>query len=900
VTVDLDSVTLPSALQSIAWEAGLHVFVGENILRHGGRVSLHLRATPVDDAFAKALKGTGLKAKIVEENVAFVSLGESASDSASQGIITGVVTDAVTKQPLQGVLILLDEAKRGITTDNNGAFRFANVSAGSHIVHARKLAYARWSQSFAVTAGESTVAKIALETCVNTLDQVVVTGTVVPTELKAVPNAITIITGKELQDRGVTRIYELFRGDVPGLFVNRIGQVEAINPTGAIGITARGSTNLSAGSRYGIVGEQLKTYVDGVEMANSGYLGMIDPNNIDRIEIITGPQASTIYGSNAINGVMQVFTKRGMSSRPQLTLSLQNSWTQNNLSSALAPNHEAVGDLSGVEGRLNYRVGGDWVSQGSWVPAISTQTMSGSAGARVNLGALTTDASLRWMQSSNRSKGEDQFLVHVRDATGLGGNDYYGTGTGPIPDDNFGKTTDDAVSFSATYTPIPQWSQTLTLGNDATTSFRQQFSRTFSNPSDTGYSMHQDPTQRVTASYSTTVHLTVTTMAAVILTVGADESHSTYESLGGQYLQVPGGQLVSTAPSGWGYSRGQAREHGGFLQSQVGLWDELFLTYGVRAVYNPNIGKAQNPNFEPRYGIAMSHDFGGVTAKLRASYGTATRPPQLGDKDGQQQGALGPYLMQYWGIPFNRLPNPDLVPESQQGGEGGLELYMGNRGSIQVTRYNQTVDNLIIEALIDTVNLLPIWQAQYGSTCCWAHITQKLNIGSVRNEGWEARGTFNLGPFATNGTFSWNKSRLIGITPKYRWQFPQFVVGATFASIPEHTWALGVTYLHGGTRISYNLQGQGIVLATSDATYLDRVGLDYRLNLNKPRMAIPDAYSEVYPGFAIGDLNVSQQFTTRVEGVLQMHNLTNSYKSDIIPTEAQAGRQTGLGLRIRW
>jgi hypothetical protein len=53
------------------------------------------------------------------------------------------------------------------------------------------------------------------------------------------------------------------------------------------------------------------------------------------------------------------------------------------------------------------------------------------------------------------------------------------------------------------------------------------------------------------------------------------------------------------------------------------------------------------------------------------------------------------------------------------------------------------------------------------------------------------------------------------------------------------------------------------------------------------------------PGFALGNLNVSQQFTPRIEALLDLSNVTNSYKSDIGPFEAQSGRTTSLGVRVR-
>src|SRR5205807_6615774 len=66
----------------------------------------------------------------------------------------------------------------------------------------------------------------------------------------------------------------------------------------------------------------LKTDIDGVQIANSVFLNDIDPAMIDHVEIVRGPEASTLYGAQAINGVMQVFTKkRTLATAPRLTAS---------------------------------------------------------------------------------------------------------------------------------------------------------------------------------------------------------------------------------------------------------------------------------------------------------------------------------------------------------------------------------------------------------------------------------------------------------------------------------------------------------------------------------------------------------------------------------------------------
>src|SRR5687767_4501158 len=189
---------------------------------------------------------------------------------------------------------------------------------------------------------------ITLDVSANALEQVVVTGTVVATELKAVPSAITVVTAKQIEERGITRIDQLFRGDIPGLFAMNLGSGALLDE---VTMFSRGATagGRSVGTERGT--NPIKTYIDGVEMSDYKYMSQIDPASIERIEILTGPQASTIYGSNAINGVMQIFTKLGTGNKPQLTFNIISGIAENNFSSHVAPSHITDGRVSGTEGR---------------------------------------------------------------------------------------------------------------------------------------------------------------------------------------------------------------------------------------------------------------------------------------------------------------------------------------------------------------------------------------------------------------------------------------------------------------------------------------------------------------------------------------------------------------------
>jgi len=905
IAIDVTKAPLRRVLSDIARQAGLHPVLVKDAALLARPVTMHVKGMPVGDAFATALAGTGLAAVISGEHVVFV---DQAGETEAQGEIAGVVHDAKTQRPIEGVSVSVDNATKAVVSGRDGRFRIPNVADGEHVIHFRKVGYVKTTRTVTVTDGQATSLDVGLELSVNALEQVVVTGTVVPTELKAVPNAITIVTGKELEQRGVTRIYELFRGDVPGLFTSRTGQAGAVNP-GQVGVLSRGSTQLTGGGNAGVDpnNEGIKTYVDGVELANKSYLGMIDPSSIDRIEIITGPQASTIYGSNAISGVMQIFTKRGVTQRPQLTASFQNAWTQNNFSSALAPMHQADASVTGVEGHLSYNSGGSWQRVGSWSPSVQTQTISGYGGGRVSTGPLTTDLSLRANQVRNRSGGTDNQAYVERTVDGETGNQIglYGVG---IPNRLVQAATDVAGGVTATYVLTRWWSHTMTLGVDHLGGMYQRVNLTYVDPTDTTYYMNQNTMQRLTGAYNTTLQAPVTSMGRLVVTLGADVSHETEEVLNGAYITSGNGFYAPSAIyGGIDVSRTKAPGHGGFLTSQFGLWDALFLTYGLRAEYNPNVGKDQNPNLQPSYGAALAQTIGAVTVKLRGKYGHSTRQPNPGISQAVRLSALGAGSVQVFGDTVFIFANPNLLPEQQQGGEGGLELYVGNRASLVVTGYNQTVDDLIQLAVADSVDRLPAWKSAHSASVCaqaWKcpfRQREYLNLGSVRDQGWELTGTLNLGPFATRGTYSWTKSRLIGITPRYRRQFPQYIVGSTFAEYPEHTYGAEVAYVHGGTRIAYDLQGQGSVVMLNSAL----LGLlrDYRLQMNTPRAdinSIINSYKEMYSGYALGDLNISHQFLPQLEGLVQIHNVTNSYQSEVDPGIAQAGRATNLGVRLRF
>jgi len=915
VTVDVENTALENALRAIAQQAGLRLFVpGDNAL-HTTRVTLHVRNAPVLSALSDALAGTAFRASIVAKTI--VVTNTDGAGRAAPGEITGTVVDAKSKTPLRGVAITVDNAKKGITTDGDGRFRLTGVEGGAHTIHTRLIGYGRITQSVVVKDGESVELHLMLTPSVNTLDQVVVTGSVIPTELRSIPNAITVITAKELEQRGITHIDQLFRGDVPGLWVQDQGS-QAVIP-GQVKMVSRGGTTLTQyGGMASGLGQTIKTYVDGIELADPSLLGLIDPKSIERIEILTGPQASTVYGSGAMNGVMQVFTKRGTTSRPQLTLNVTGGGTLSQFGKAVSSNHSADTRLEGVDGHLSYNLGGGWNYVGPWTTSTKLQTINGAIGARLQQGPITIDGTYRNSLGKNWIGGAADAGFTSSQANGTirvsGAQNYKNKYTGIV--EQLGQTLGGTV----TYTPMSWWSHTFTTGVDLENMFGHQSAPQRTWLDDSLVTVNRTLINRSTYSYGTTVRTTLLRNTVLTIAAGADGTHSETGNEYGDGSASINGQYTRATVLFTPY-----HEHGAYLQSQLGIFETLTFTYGMRVQYNQDYGAAANPNIVPRYGVTYVLDFGALTMKLRGSYGHSTRPPLRGERDAVLHG--DPQVQADFGGPgrpvYGQLANLNLLPEEQRGGEGGLELYWGNRGSVQVTRYNQTVTNLILSAQgVDSLlrndgNPDPHgYCAAYGQFYCnsiyggtYFRQDEKLNMGDIRNQGWELQTTSNAGPLTFRVTYSWMKSRVIGVTPKWRRQFPQFVPGQSFQEIPEHTYAFATTYARGRTTLTYNLQGQGIVWGSKTGgiggvqdhgdDLMDAIATLRLQNMNPRVTGLPRAYRARFLGYAKADVNLTQHLMTRFDATVQLNNVMNSYRGDFSNRFTVPGRTANVGLRCR-
>ncbi|MBC6491517.1 SusC/RagA family TonB-linked outer membrane protein [Flavihumibacter stibioxidans] len=238
--------------------------------------------------------------------------------------ISGKVSSAAGEL-LPSISVQVVNTSFGTSTNTEGKYAFeADLKNGSYTVLFSGVGFKPVEKKISVGTERSFSFDIQLQPDVLGLNEVIVTGTNVATSKKKLGNTVATVSARDIQFSAATGIDGALQGKVAGAQITQ----NSGNPAGGISVRLRGPST--------IVGSSDPLYiVDGVIVNNDsrqlidlgGYaqnrLVDINPNDIERIEVIKGAAAAAIYGSRANNGVVQIFTKKGKTGAPQVSFSTQ-------------------------------------------------------------------------------------------------------------------------------------------------------------------------------------------------------------------------------------------------------------------------------------------------------------------------------------------------------------------------------------------------------------------------------------------------------------------------------------------------------------------------------------------------------------------------------------------------
>ena len=258
--------------------------------------------------------------------------------------VTGQVTVQGSTEPVAGATVQVIGTTLGTTADENGRFSVV-VPNGSQQLRIRRIGYA--AKVIPISADQGPVA-VTLARDVLQLETQVITGQATSVSSRNAANAVTVVTGADVNRVPQQNIDNALQGKVAGAVITQNGGA----PGGGVQVQIRGSNTVNGAYQplYVVDGVIINNdaYSNGLNAitgAGSGGTGQqgagitsnqdqqvnrvadLNPEDIESVEVLKGASAGAIYGSRGANGVIIITTKRGQSGKPSLNF-LQRFGTQ--------------------------------------------------------------------------------------------------------------------------------------------------------------------------------------------------------------------------------------------------------------------------------------------------------------------------------------------------------------------------------------------------------------------------------------------------------------------------------------------------------------------------------------------------------------------------------------------
>jgi vitamin B12 transporter len=478
------------------------------------------------------------------------------------------------------------------------------------------------------------------------LPSIVVSATTVPTPAAEVASSVTVITAADIAREQRRTVADLLM-TVPGLDVVQNG-----SPGTQTSIFIRGTNS-----------NQVKVLVDGIDMSDpsnptGGFdFGHLLTSDIERIEVLRGPQ-SGLYGADAIGGVIDITTKKG-SGPAKVTGMVEGG--------SFGSFNQAVG-VTGSQGRFNYAFN---VSHYSYTDLPVTP------------GYMVPPGSHAMGNAYDNKTISTRLGAEVTDNLAFNFIGRYTNAKLNYSDDD--PSTFPGVTFSQQSTYKNQdfhgrvEAVTKSLDGRLVNTFGVNYSEYWRN--------NQDPAPNPPTSF--------------------DGSREKFDWRG-KLLLTPGETLVA------GLERendratsdnlnGKTGNQAGYVELQSEVAKRFFLASNVRYDDNDSFGGHATWRLAPSFIVP------GTETKLKASYGTGFKPPQL---------------YQLYGVgPYGFVGNPNLLPETSSGYDFGFEQPLGRRVRVGLTYFHNDITNLI----------------DYNTS-----YTSLVNIGKAKTYGVEAFASFEI------------------------------------------------------------------------------------------------------------------------------------------------------------
>jgi vitamin B12 transporter len=464
-----------------------------------------------------------------------------------------------------------------------------------------------------------------------TLEEIVVTATRIEGPVEEVASSVTVITKKDIESKKAKTVPEVLKS-VPGLDISQSG----------------GSGQLTDIFIRGAKTEHTLVMIDGVEMndpispGRSFDFAHLTVDNIERIEIVRGPQ-STLYGSDAIGGVINIITKKG-EGKPKFFISGEGG------------TYNAFSEVAGFSG------GTKWVNYSLGISHLYTKGFSAANEKYGNTekdGYENTSLSARVGVTPMECLDIDFIMRYIDAETDLD------TKGGPGGDDPnyvsrskqlFLRTEGSLLLFKGL------WEQKLGFSlSNHDRDYRDD--KDAQHPDDSSKGLYNSKMWKVDWQHNLYLHKTNTLTTGIEYEEERGESEYSWESAWG-----PGENV---------FPEKIANIKGAYIQDKIVLYESFFTTLGIRLDDHSRFGS------EFTYRIALAYLFKKTGTKIKVTHGTGFKAPSL-------------YQLYAPATEWGPIGNENLNAEKSKGWDAGIEQHLfQNRLTFGATYFWNDFEDLI-------------------------------------------------------------------------------------------------------------------------------------------------------------------------------------------------------------
>lgn len=300
LSLHLKNVTLEEALGQIRQKGEYSLWYRNEEVNLKKKVSLDIQNGNITQILDSLFEGENLR-YIIEDNHIVIFKADGTSKSAQQTTkrITGVIKDN-HGEPIIGCNIMEKGTSNGTITSVDGDFSL-NV-AEKAVLQVSYIGYL--TQEIPVQDKQNIT--VILQEDAQILDEVVVVGYGLAKK-SDLTGSISQVKAESMQNYTPSSVSDLLRNSIPGMSVGY-----SVSAKGSSDMMIRGDNTLTAGSSPLII-------VDGV--IYNGDISDINPNDIEKLDIMKDASSAAVYGSRATNGVVAITTKKGNSQKPVINFS---------------------------------------------------------------------------------------------------------------------------------------------------------------------------------------------------------------------------------------------------------------------------------------------------------------------------------------------------------------------------------------------------------------------------------------------------------------------------------------------------------------------------------------------------------------------------------------------------